>query len=107
MLTESKMMGYFKNADATKESITADGWVRTGDKGEIDEEGRLKITGKTKEIFKTAKGKYVAPSPIENKFIAHPMVEMACVCGRGQPQPHVIFQLAEDVKKKALSDKMY
>mmetsp|Transcript_5636 Transcript_5636/g.13281 ORF Transcript_5636/g.13281 Transcript_5636/m.13281 type:complete len:592 (+) Transcript_5636:128-1903(+) len=107
VLTPGKMMGYFKNADATKETITEDGWVRTGDKGEIDEEGRLKITGRTKEIFKTSKGKYVAPSPIENKFVSHAMVEMACVCGRGQPQPHVILQLAEDVKKKAKNDGHY
>eukprot|EP00986_Skeletonema_menzelii_P015037 scaffold10901_cov135-Skeletonema_menzelii.AAC.1 len=60
------MMGYFKNEEATEETITEDGWLRTGDKGEIDELGRLKITGRTKEIFKTSKGKYVAPAPIEN-----------------------------------------
>lgn len=107
VLTPAKMMGYFKNDEATKEVITEDGWVRTGDKGEIDEEGRLKITGRTKEIFKTSKGKYVAPAPIENHFIAHPLVEMACVCGSGQPQPHIILQLAEDVKKKALFDGNY
>ena len=55
--TPGKMMGYYKNEEATKEAITEDGWVRTGDKGEIDEQGRLKITGRTKEIFKTSKGK--------------------------------------------------
>ena len=57
-------MGYFKNEEATKEAITVGGWLRTGDKGELDPIGRLKITGRTKEIFKTAKGKYVAPGPI-------------------------------------------
>ena len=51
------MMGYFKNEELSKEVITADGFVRTGDKGELDEKGRLKITGRTKEIFKTSKGK--------------------------------------------------
>lgn len=95
------MMGYFKNDEATKETITEDGWVRTGDKGEIDEEGRLKITGRTKEIFKTSKGKYVAPAPIENLFISHPLVELCCVSGRSHPQPHAIIQLSEVPKAKA------
>ena len=103
--TPGKMMGYFKNAKATKETFTDDGWVRTGDKGEIDGEGRLKITGRTKEIFKTSKGKYVAPAPIENKFVANSLIELACVGGRGQPQPHVILQLSEAEKAKVIKDK--
>lgn len=63
--------------------------------------GRLKITGRTKEIFKTSKGKYVAPAPIESKFISHPMIEMACVGGRGEPAAHVIVLLADDFKRMA------
>ena len=94
-------MGYFKNEEATKETMTEDGWLRTGDKGEIDDMGRLKITGRTKEIFKTAKGKYVAPAPIENEFISHPRIELACVGGRGQPAAHVIVLLGEEAKKAA------
>jgi len=100
--TPGKMMGYFKNEEATKEAITKDGWVQTGDKGELDEAGRLKITGRTKEIFKTSKGKYVAPAPIENKFVAHHLVELACVGGRSHPQPHAIIQLSEGPKKSAM-----
>mmetsp|Transcript_27033 Transcript_27033/g.45029 ORF Transcript_27033/g.45029 Transcript_27033/m.45029 type:complete len:562 (+) Transcript_27033:77-1762(+) len=99
--TPAMMMGYYKDEEKTKESITEDGWVRTGDKGEIDDEGRLKITGRTKEIFKTSKGKYVAPAPIENEFVAHRLVELACVGGRGHPQPHAIIQLTEGQKLKA------
>lgn len=95
------MMGYFKNTEATKETFTEDGWLKTGDKGEIDELGRLKITGRTKEIFKTSKGKYVAPAPIESKFISHSMVEMACVGGRGEPAAHVIVLLGDETKKVA------
>lgn len=95
------MMGYFKNEEATKETMTEDGWLRTGDKGEIDNMGRLKITGRTKEIFKTAKGKYVAPAPIETDYISHPRIELACVRGRGQPAAHVIVLLGEDAKKTA------
>ena len=93
------MMGYFKNDEATSETITEDGWLRTGDKGELDGMGRLKITGRTKEIFKTSKGKYVAPAPIESKFISHPLVEMACVGGRGEPAAHVIILLGDEGKK--------
>jgi len=99
--TPGKMMGYFKNEEATKEALTKDGWVRTGDKGSIDEKGRLKITGRTKEIFKTSKGKYVAPAPIENKLISNHLVELACVGGKAQPQPFAVLQLSEGPKKKA------
>jgi long-chain acyl-CoA synthetase len=99
--TPGKMMGYYKNEEATKEALTDDGWVRTGDKGSLDQEKRLKITGRTKEIFKTSKGKYVAPAPIENLFIPHPHVELACVSGKGQPQPHIVIQLSENIKLEA------
>jgi long-chain acyl-CoA synthetase len=99
--TPGMMMGYFKNEEATKESITEDGWVRTGDTGEIDELGRLKITGRIKEIFKTSKGKYVAPSPIENLLVAHSLVELACVGGQSYPQPHAILQLCDGAKADA------
>jgi len=101
--TPGKMMGYFKNPEATAETITEDGYVRTGDKGSVDEQGRLKITGRTKEIFKTSKGKYVAPAPIENELISNQYVELACVGGKSQPQPFAIIQLSEAPKKKAIS----
>lgn len=92
------MMGYYKNEEATAATMTEDGWLKTGDKGEIDELGRLKITGRTKEIFKTSKGKYVAPAPIENKLIVHPRIEMACVGGASYPQCHAIVQLSQEAK---------
>jgi len=95
------MMGYYKNPEATAETLAEDGWLRTGDKGSIDNKGRLKITGRTKEIFKTSKGKYVAPAPIECKLIGHPMIELACVGGRGYVTPHAIILLNEVAKKKA------
>jgi len=97
-------MGYYKNPEATAETITGDGYIRTGDRGEIDEEGRLKITGRTKEIFKTSKGKYVAPAPIETKLINHPLVELACVSGSSFPQPHAVLQLSEDARKQIRDD---
>jgi len=102
VLTPGKMMGYYKNPEATAETITEDGYVRTGDKGSVDEQGRLKITGRTKEIFKTSKGKYVAPAPIENELISNQYVELACVTGKSQPQPFALIQLSEGPKKKAI-----
>lgn len=98
------MMGYYKNQEATDETLTSDGWLKTGDKGELDETGRLKITGRVKEIFKTSKGKYVAPAPIENKLIIHDRVELACVGGSGYPQPHAVLQLSEAAMKEVKED---
>uniref|UniRef100_A0A7S4AXW4 AMP-dependent synthetase/ligase domain-containing protein n=1 Tax=Pseudo-nitzschia australis TaxID=44445 RepID=A0A7S4AXW4_9STRA len=101
--TPGAMMGYFKNSEATAETITADGFVRTGDKGVLDDKGRLKITGRTKEIFKTSKGKYVAPAPIENLLISNQYVELACVGGKSQPMPFAIIQLSDAPKAKAIA----
>jgi long-subunit acyl-CoA synthetase (AMP-forming) len=78
--------------------MTADGYLKTGDRGEMDEKGRLKITGRVKELFKTSKGKYVAPTPIENKLLSNDRLEQACVTGSGQPQPHAIVVLSEQVR---------
>ena len=88
--------GYYKRPDLTEALFTEDRFVRTGDNGELDDEGRLKITGRVKEIFKTSKGKYVAPSPIENRLTTHPYVEACCVVGQGLPQPCALIALSEE-----------
>jgi len=87
--------GYYKQPELTAESFTGDGFFRTGDLGERSPEGMLKITGRAKELFKTAKGKYVAPAPIENQLNMHPMVEMAMVSGVGQPAAYGLVVLEE------------
>jgi len=89
------MMGYYKEPDKTKETFTEDGWLRTGDRGEIDAQGRLRLTGRTKELFKTSKGKYVAPAPIETKMVAHADIEMACVAGADYGQPCCLVMLSD------------
>jgi long-subunit acyl-CoA synthetase (AMP-forming) len=94
------MMGYYKQPELTAECYTADGYFKTGDRGERDEEGRLKITGRVKELFKTSKGKYVAPAPIENLLNNHTQVEMCCVTGSGHPQPFALVLLAEEIRPK-------
>jgi long-chain acyl-CoA synthetase len=90
------MMGYYKQPNDTREAFTEDGFFKTGDCGVIDELGRLQITGRVKEIFKTSKGKYVAPAPIENKLMNHRGIEQVCVSGAGQPQPHALVVLSEE-----------
>lgn len=95
----TRMQGYYKEPEKTAEAMTADGWFRTGDMGEIDADGRLLITGRLKELFKTGKGKYVAPVPIENKLANHPQVEVVCVTGSGQPQPVGIVMLSAEALK--------
>jgi long-chain acyl-CoA synthetase len=92
--------GYFKDPELTKQSFTPDGFFRTGDLGEQRADGLLKLTGRLKELFKTAKGKYIAPSPIENELNAHPLVEQSMVSGVGQSQPYAIVVLAEAVRPR-------
>jgi long-subunit acyl-CoA synthetase (AMP-forming) len=93
------MKGYYKEPELTAASYTEDGFFKTGDRGEYDAEGRLKITGRVKELFKTSKGKYVAPAPIENLLNAHSHIELSCVTGIGLPQPIALVQLAEALRK--------
>jgi long-subunit acyl-CoA synthetase (AMP-forming) len=81
------MLGYFKEPQKTADTITEDGFLRTGDKGEQDAEGNLRLTGRLKEIFKTSKGKYVAPAPIENRLAVHSRIEQVCVVGDGLIAP--------------------
>jgi long-subunit acyl-CoA synthetase (AMP-forming) len=93
-------VGYYKQPELTAESFTPDGFFRTGDLGERTPEGLLKLTGRAKELFKTAKGKYVAPAPIENLINAHPMVELSLVSGVGQPAAHAMVILAEHLRPR-------
>jgi long-chain acyl-CoA synthetase len=95
-----KFSGYYKQPELTAESFTADGFFRTGDLGERRPDGMLKITGRAKELFKTAKGKYVAPAPIENRLNMHPMVEMAMVSGVGQPAAYGLVVLDERLRPR-------
>ena len=90
------MKGYYKMPEKTAEDLTEDGWLHTGDKGQIDAKGRLKITGRVKEIFKTEKGKYVAPVPIENHIVTLPGLELACVIGEGMGQPIALLNLTPE-----------
>ncbi|HEY2676827.1 MAG TPA: AMP-binding protein [Steroidobacteraceae bacterium] len=94
------LVGYYKRPDLNAECFTKDGFFRTGDLGEQRSDGQLRITGRKKELFKTAKGKYVAPAPIENRLNAHPMIEQSMVSGVGQPAPYAMVMLNEYLRPR-------
>ncbi|MDH4480695.1 MAG: AMP-binding protein [Rhodoferax sp.] len=94
------MQGYYKSPEQTSQSLTADGWLRTGDKGRCDAQGQLTITGRVKDIFKTSKGKYVAPAPIEDLLITHPDIEACAVTGANLTQPLAVVMLSQDAARR-------
>lgn len=77
--------GYWNNPEASAEALDADGWFHTGDVGEVDDEGFVRITGRKKEIIVTAGGKNVAPAVLEDRLRAHVLVDQCVVVGDGQP----------------------
>ena len=103
---DALMDGYYKMEEETRKTII-DGWLHTGDEGSIDQNGFLKITGRVKDLFKTSKGKYVAPSPIEMKLSANKNIEQVCVVGIGLPQPIAIIVLSERGKNKTKQDLIF
>lgn len=100
----TNMMGYYLEPELTAEAFDEEGYLKTGDKGEIDTKGRLKITGRIKEIFKTSKGKYVAPAPIEDLLLRNTYLEQICVTGADLPQPIALATLSEQAVKAASND---
>ena len=77
--------GYWQNEPATADALERDGWFHTGDVGEVDDEGFVRITGRKKEILVTAGGKNVAPAVLEDRLRAHPLISQCMVVGDGQP----------------------
>ena len=90
----SVMMGYYKRPDLTKEVIDTDGWLHTGDIGELVNGEFLKITDRKKEIFKTSGGKYIAPQVLENKFKESKFIEQIIIIGEGKNFPAALIQPA-------------
>ncbi|HMN93539.1 MAG TPA: AMP-binding protein [Hydrogenophaga sp.] len=101
MRSQALMLGYYKEPGKSAEAFTADGWLRTGDKGSIDAQGLLRITGRVKDLFKTGKGKYVAPAPIEDKLVMHESVEACVVTGANLGQPLGIVMLNAEFVSRA------
>ena len=107
--SEWNMLGYYKESQVTAETIDAEGWIHTGDVGEIDDEGYLKITGRVKEMYKTSKGEYIAPTQIEVGFASNNFIEQICVAGNNLPQPIaliVLSDLGKATEKQAVKESL-
>nr|WP_294906227.1 AMP-binding protein [uncultured Lacibacter sp.] len=94
------MKGYYNEPELTAEVFDEEGYLRTGDICEYDHDGFLFVTGRLKDQFKTDKGKFISPTPIELKLCANTDIEMACVVGMGIPQPIALVTLSELGKQK-------
>ncbi|MEX1013189.1 MAG: long-chain fatty acid--CoA ligase [Waddliaceae bacterium] len=109
------MKGFYRRRRATEAAIDADGWLHTGDKGEIDKDGYLKITGRLKRKFKLSTGEYVSPEKIERLLRLHTLVDMAFVVGEGHsaaacllfPDIEVVHRLKQECQATDLTDEEF
>jgi long-chain acyl-CoA synthetase len=99
------MLGYYRDPEATAAAFTADRFFRTGDVVELLADGQLRIIGRVKEQFKTSKGKYVAPAPIESRLAEHSAVEACCLMGAGLPSPFALVVLTEEARRRSYDPK--
>lgn len=95
------LKGYYKEPELTASAFDEEGYLKTGDIGEIDSDGFLTLTGRLKDQFKTDKGKYISPAPIETKLLVNENIEMTCVVGMGIPQPIALIILSATGKEKS------
>lgn len=102
--SETTMIGYYKEPLLTKENFTDDGYLKSGDVGVADADGFITITGRIKDLFKTDKGKYIAPLPIELRFSSNTDIEQVCVVGMGVPQPIALVIVSPAGKAKSKED---
>lgn len=91
----ANMLGYYKEPEMTA-ACFENGFLKTGDEGRLDQDGYLTITGRIKDLFKTSKGKYVAPAPIEKKLLEHSIISQACVVGSGESHALALCMLSPD-----------
>jgi long-chain acyl-CoA synthetase len=95
--------GYWNNDAATAEAMTSDGWFRTGDIGELDGDGYLRITGRKKELIVTAGGKNVAPAVLEDRLRANPIISQCVVVGDNKPYIGALITLDQDALPQILA----
>ena len=94
------MNGYYKDPEKTAETIR-NGWLHTGDAGEIDSDGYLSITGRVKDTFKTAKAQFIVPTKIEHQYNPNSDIEQMCLLGLGMPQPVMMVVPSESGAAKS------
>ena len=94
------MIGYYKDPEKTAE-VLRDGWIHSGDRGTMDKDGFLRVIGRVKDAFKTAKGQYIIPNPIEELLSTNEYIEQVCVVGMAIPQPIALINLSEPAKQTA------
>jgi long-chain acyl-CoA synthetase len=102
--SSGNMKGYYKEPQLTATAFDDEGYLKTGDMGEYDPDGFLFITGRVKDQFKTDKGKYVSPAPIEIELMQNTDIEQVCVVGMGIPQPIALITLSEIGKAKSKTE---
>ena len=88
-----QMQGYYKAPEKTAE-VLRDGWIHSGDRGSMDAEGYVRVIGRVKDAFKTSKGQFVVPNPIERRLAANEFIEQVCVVGLGCSQPIALLNLS-------------
>ena len=98
------MKGYFKAPEITASVFDDEGYLKTGDIGEYDHDGFLTITGRVKDQFKTDKGKYISPAPLELLLSKNTDIEQVCIVGMGIPQPIALITLSELGRVKSIAD---
>ena len=98
------VLGYYKNPEDTRQIFTEDGFIRTGDLGELSADGWLKITGRIKEQFKTAKGEYVSPAKIEALVSAHPAVDHCLVLSMNLATPCAVVVLTPEALRQTFTE---
>lgn len=103
MASPYMMTGYYKNPEKTAE-VLIDGWMHSGDRGVIDDQGYLRVIGRVKDAFKTSKGSYVTPNPMEETITKNEYVEQCCVVGLGIPQPICLINLSDAAKSLSRDD---
>src|SRR5262249_52756804 len=94
------MIGYYKDPEASRQCFDGAGFFHTGDVVTMNRDGQIRIIGRAKEQFKTSKGKYVAPAPIESRLSEHPDVEACCLMGAGYPSPFALVLLTPEARSR-------
>ncbi|MEL6867024.1 MAG: AMP-binding protein [Bacteroidota bacterium] len=94
MRTAHAMIGYYKEPEKTAE-VLIDGWIHSGDRGTVDAQGYIRVVGRVKDAFKTTKGQFIVPNPMEEKLSKNDFVEQVCITGRTLPQPIALVNLSD------------